>query len=88
MAKHLRYCVMGASMDYDENRHPEFVMRELGINYRRGIPITVGQQWWFCNCENIPDKLPTYITHIKAKATLDQIKKYIAAEKPENEDVR
>jgi hypothetical protein len=66
---------MEASRDY-ENRHAQVVMEELGITYKFAFPQSLGDQWWFCDCENIPDKLPTYLTYIKAKATLDQIKKY------------
>lgn len=58
----LRYCVMGAAIDFNENRHPQVVMRELGITYQHATPQSMGDQWWFWNCEHVPDKLPKYLT--------------------------
>jgi len=63
--KHLRYCTMGATIDCNENRHPQRVMRELGISYQHSTPQSMGDQWWFWNCENIPEKLPEFLTELK-----------------------
>ena len=56
---------MTAGLDCGENRHAQVVMKELGITYKHGIPQTLGDQWWFLNCENIPDELPKYITELE-----------------------
>lgn len=61
MIKHLRYCLITASMDCDENRHAQTVMRELGITYERATPQSICDQWWFWNCENIPEVLPPFL---------------------------
>jgi hypothetical protein len=39
-------------------------MRELGITYQHATPQSVGDQWWFWNCRNLPDKLPEYLTEL------------------------
>jgi hypothetical protein len=64
MGKHLRYCMMGAFIDCNEGRHPQLVMRELGITYQHSTPKSMGDQWWFWNCENIPEELPEYLTDL------------------------
>ena len=58
----LRFDMMTASMSFKENRHPQKVMKELGITYQKAIPQSLGDQWWFNGCENIPNKLPGFIT--------------------------
>jgi len=60
--KHLRYDCMGASYA-GESRHPQEVMRELGITYERAIPQSIIDQWWLFNCEH--GDLPNYITEVK-----------------------
>jgi hypothetical protein len=40
-------------------------MKKLGITYQLAVPQSIADQWWFWNCENIPDKLPKYITELK-----------------------
>lgn len=62
--KHLRYCMMGAMINHDESRHPQKVMKELGIDYQHATPQSMGDQWWFWNCENIPDDIPGFITDL------------------------
>jgi len=42
-------------------RHAQVVMKELGITYQHSTPQSIGDQFWFWNCENIPEKLPDYI---------------------------
>lgn len=44
-----------------EHRHAQVVMRELGIIYQDATPQSMGDQWWFWNCEYTCD-LPSYIT--------------------------
>lgn len=59
---HLRFSLETAFMDCDEKRHAQVVMKELGITYQHAVPQSMGDQWWFWNCENVPKKLPEYIT--------------------------
>lgn len=56
MSKHLRYCMQRAP-----NGHPQRVMRELGITYKYATPQSIYDQWWFWNCENVPETLPKFI---------------------------
>ena len=62
--KHLRLCLMTAGVDCDDNRHPQTIMESLGITYQHATPQSLGDQWWFWNCENIPDLLPIYMTDL------------------------
>lgn len=59
---HLRYDIMEARFRCDESRHAVKVMEALGITYQHRTPQTMGDQWWFWNCENLPEKLPSYLT--------------------------
>lgn len=59
---HLRYDIMTAHLGYKEGRHAIDVMQELGITYQHRTPQSIAEQWWFWNCQNIPDELPGYIT--------------------------
>ena len=61
---HLRYSYMVADIDCKEDRHAQAVMRELGITYQHSTPQSMGDQWWFWNCENVPDPLPEYLTEL------------------------
>lgn len=56
----LRYSFYGAP-----NKHPQQDMKDLGVTYTYGIPQPMGDQWWFMDCENIPEKLPEYSTIMK-----------------------
>ena len=62
MGNHLRFDYMEASMGCNENRHAQVVMKELGITYQHSTPQSMGNQFWFWNCDNIPDELPRYLT--------------------------
>lgn len=53
---------MEAILGCKEMRHAQVVMKELGITYQHSTPQSMGDQFWFWNCENIPKKLPKYIT--------------------------
>jgi len=55
-ARHLRYSMYGSP-----DEHPVFVMKRLGITYQHATPQSIADQWWFWNCENIPDPLPPYL---------------------------
>lgn len=58
--KHLRFC-MRTAYEFDVKNHPQKVMIELGIAYQQATPQSMGDQWWFWNCENIPEELPEYL---------------------------
>lgn len=61
---HLRYDLMTASMDCNENRHAQVVMKELGITYQHATPQSIADQWWFWNCEHVPSPLPKYLSEL------------------------
>lgn len=59
---HLRFDYLEA-WDCGENRHAQEVMFALGVTYQHSTPQSLGDQFWFWNCENIPE-LPEYITEL------------------------
>ena len=59
---HLRYDYMTAILDCNEGRHAQEVMHDHGITYQHSTPQSIGDQFWFWNCENVPAPLPKYIT--------------------------
>lgn len=61
---HLKYCYMTAMLTCNEKRHAQKVMKELGITYQHSTPHSLGDQYWFWDCENIPDKLPEYLSEL------------------------
>lgn len=61
---HLRYDLMTANLDCAENRHALVVMKELGITYQHATPQSMGDQWWFWNCEGVSAKLPVYLSEL------------------------
>ena len=44
--------------------HAQAQMRALGITYRVATPQSLGDQWWFWGCENVPAELPSHITEL------------------------
>ncbi len=63
---HLKYDYMTAQIEHEENRHAQEVMCELGITYQHSTPQSMGDQFWFWNCKNIPKKLPEYLIKLDA----------------------
>jgi len=61
-------------------QHARNVMHDLGIKFGRSIPQSVGDQYWFFDCEDLPEVLPDYIH--KLDFTYDE---YIADIRRENE---
>lgn len=71
---HLRFCMMYSFYSKDNDNtgdvrrlgsmHPQKAMRELGINYQHATPQSAGDQWWFWNCENLPEELPPFLTEM------------------------
>lgn len=64
--KNLRYDLIGAHMS-GEKRHAQEVMQKLGITYQHSTPQSISDTWWFWNCENVPEELPTFIVKLKTK---------------------
>jgi hypothetical protein len=64
VTRHLRYDLMTAGMGCNENRHAQVVMRELGITYQHATPQSICDQWWFWNCECVPETLPAYLSDL------------------------
>ena len=58
---HLRLCYHSAYYA-GEKDHAQVIMKKLGITYQHSTPQSIGDQWWFWNCENVPDELPEYLT--------------------------
>lgn len=48
------------------SEHPQKAMRELGITYQHATPQSIADQWWFWNCENIPNNLPPFLYELTA----------------------
>lgn len=46
------------------NKHAQLVIKDLGITYQHATPQSIADQWWFWNCENIPNVLPEYLTEL------------------------
>jgi hypothetical protein len=44
--------------------HPQDAMKELGITYQHATPQSMGDQWWFWNCGNIPENLPPFLSNL------------------------
>ena len=72
MGKHLTLNFYTASYE-NENRHPLDIIKSLGITYQHKTPQSMGDCWWFWNCENIPDVLPSYIKELE----IDDPLKYV-----------
>jgi len=60
MARHLIFDIRQA-YECGANDQPEKVLKELGIKYQHSTPQSIGDQWWFWNCENTPEPLPSYL---------------------------
>lgn len=41
--------------------HAQAVMRRLGITYKKAVPMSISDSWWFWHCENVPDPLPKFL---------------------------
>jgi len=60
---HLRYDCYGACLD-GECRHPQAVMRELGLSYQHATPQSIADQWWFWNVEGDTENLPSFLSEM------------------------
>jgi hypothetical protein len=52
---------MISAFNNEVNKHPQLVMRELGIAYLYSVPQSMGDCWEFWCCENTPNELPSYL---------------------------
>ena len=50
---------------YSLTKHAQEIMKELRITYQHATPQSMGDQWWFWNCENVPDELPEYLSELE-----------------------
>ena len=55
------YDKMTAHIKQKEKRHPQVVMKELGINYKLAVPQSTIDSWWFFSCENLPSERPIFL---------------------------
>lgn len=69
--RHLKYDMISA-YKCGYILHPQQVMKSQGITYQHATPQTLGDQWWFWNCENMPDVLPEFLEEFN-----DEPSKYI-----------
>jgi hypothetical protein len=60
---HLRFDCMYGMLEGQETPkgHPQEIMKRLGITYQHATPQSISDQWWFWNCENMPEELPPYL---------------------------
>ena len=57
----IRYCMLTAAFDHEESRHPQEVLRSLGIEWDEAIPQSLFDCWIFKGCINVPDNIPSYL---------------------------
>ena len=50
---------------YFLKKHAQEFMKDMGITYQHATPKSLGYQWWFWNCENIPAELTVELTELK-----------------------
>lgn len=60
---HLRFNLRTA-YESGIGEHPQNVMKQLNIIYQHATPQSISDEWWFWNCENIPEKLPLYLKEL------------------------
>lgn len=60
----LRYDIITAHLKCGVTGHPQKVMQDMGITYGSSIPQSIADQWWFIDCQGVPDALPEYLTQL------------------------
>ena len=65
---HLKFWYEVAQLN-GEYRHAQEVMKDLGITYTHSTPQSAGSQFWFWNCENVPNQLPNFLDELKGPAS-------------------
>ncbi len=61
MITHLRYSINWGLHNNIKQEHPQLEMKKLGIIYQYVTPQSILDEWWFWNCENVPNPLPEYL---------------------------
>lgn len=57
---HLRLYMLESG--WEKYGHPVSAVLAHGISYQHATPQSIGDQWWFWNCEHVPDQLPKYLS--------------------------
>ena len=57
--------MQGAYVEGKISGHPQDVMKALGITYQHATPQSMYDQWWFWNCEDIPEDAPEFLSELK-----------------------
>lgn len=52
---------------YYMETHAQTYMRNLGIDYEVAVPQSIGDQWWFFDCKNVPSDLPDELSILDMK---------------------
>jgi hypothetical protein len=37
-------------------------MKLIGVSWEIAVPVPLVEAWWFCECKNMPDPLPTCLS--------------------------
>lgn len=61
--KNYRYDLIGASVKYGVNKHPQQDMIDLGFNIIKSEPVPIADCWWF-RVSNEIEYVPPYITEL------------------------
>jgi hypothetical protein len=74
MSRHLRFDMMYSFYSKDAANtghtkalgamHPQKALQALGITYQHATPQSMGDQWWFWNCHNVPEPLPPFLSDL------------------------
>lgn len=46
------------------NMNPQMAMHLMGITYKKASPQSICDQWWFYDCDNLPEPLPSFLTEL------------------------
>lgn len=61
--QHLTYSMHTAANE-GMGKHPQAVMKDLGIKYRKAVPQSISDSWQFWGCSNVPENLPLCLSTI------------------------
>lgn len=61
----LSYSMTAAIFQHNEKRHPQEVIKALGIEYDRAECFATSDHWVFYNCRNVPEELPAFISRFE-----------------------
>ncbi len=57
---HLKYDMIGAHLS-GVSGHPQKVLKDLGIEYEKAVPQSMGDCWQLFNASNLPQELPSFL---------------------------